>query len=386
MEPTYGIYLADLQRARTDSLGIVNYAVGLTRALPASLRADETLVVYVSSDLVEEVRADFSDDRVQYRVTPPVRHAPRRLWLDHVWAPRSARRDGVSVLHFPKGFIPALHGSEPGVVATLHDDMTLRRSATQGFWSGAKRRYFAWATRHTLRQADALLTVSNSSRNALLRAADRQGNADLRVDVTGQAMALPCRGFVPLAQRAPRVLHFGSPSPHKRSADAIRFTTDFIAAEAPALDMVVTGRLDEATEALAAERGVKRVRQVLPNDDLAALVASSRALIFTSEYEGFGLPPVEALALGTPVTYCAAPAMEEVLRGMPGRHGVGDADGFAAALRAVLSIDESGLRSLQRTMADRWSWTAVAERTLGTYRRVHAERAPMQVLMSSVPS
>ena len=49
------------------------------------------------------------------------------------------------------------------------------------------------------------------------------------------------------------------------------------------------------------------------DDDLAALYTGARALVFASDDEGFGLPPVEALACGTPVAACDVPALREVL-------------------------------------------------------------------------
>ena len=49
------------------------------------------------------------------------------------------------------------------------------------------------------------------------------------------------------------------------------------------------------------------------DDELAALYTGARALVFASDDEGFGLPPVEALACGTPVVACDVPALREVL-------------------------------------------------------------------------
>lgn len=58
-------------------------------------------------------------------------------------------------------------------------------------------------------------------------------------------------------------------------------------------DVLLTGRVDD--------------------DELAALYSGARALVFASDDEGFGLPPVEALACGTPVACCEVPALREVL-------------------------------------------------------------------------
>ena len=51
------------------------------------------------------------------------------------------------------------------------------------------------------------------------------------------------------------------------------------------------------------------------DDELAAIYTGAHALVFPSDDEGFGLPPVEALACGTPVVACDVPALREVLDG-----------------------------------------------------------------------
>src|SRR5439155_14468279 len=65
--------------------------------------------------------------------------------------------------------------------------------------------------------------------------------------------------------------------------------------------------------------------------ELAALYTGARALVFPSDDEGFGLPPVEALACGTPVVACAAPALREVLGERATFVDVGDYAGLLAA-------------------------------------------------------
>ena len=71
------------------------------------------------------------------------------------------------------------------------------------------------------------------------------------------------------------------------------------------------------------------------DDDLAAIYTGAHALVFPSDDEGFGLPPVEALACGTPVVACDVPAVREVLDGRATFGDVGDLDGLVAAAEAA---------------------------------------------------
>jgi glycosyltransferase involved in cell wall biosynthesis len=71
------------------------------------------------------------------------------------------------------------------------------------------------------------------------------------------------------------------------------------------------------------------------DDELAAIYTGAHALVFPSDDEGFGLPPVEALACGTPVAACDVPALREVLDGRAALTDVDDLDGLMASAEAL---------------------------------------------------
>ncbi len=73
----------------------------------------------------------------------------------------------------------------------------------------------------------------------------------------------------------------------------------------------------------------------LADDELAAIYSGAHALVFPSDDEGFGLPPVEALACGTPVVACDVPALREVLGGRAVLRPVDDVEGLIAAAEAA---------------------------------------------------
>lgn len=109
----------------------------------------------------------------------------------------------------------------------------------------------------------------------------------------------------------------------------------------------------------------------VPQEDLPALLHGARAVAYVSLYEGFGLPPLEAMACGAPIVASNTSSLPEV---------VGDAGllvdpysvaEIAAALHAMLSDDglraELAARGLRQ--AARFSWARTAELTMQTYRR-----------------
>lgn len=96
----------------------------------------------------------------------------------------------------------------------------------------------------------------------------------------------------------------------------------------------------------------------LGDDELAAIYSGAHALVFPSEDEGFGLPPVEALACGTPVAACDLPALREVLEGRAILRSVDDLDGLVAAAEAA---------SRPAPPPPAWTWDDAAAATWEVY-------------------
>ena len=94
------------------------------------------------------------------------------------------------------------------------------------------------------------------------------------------------------------------------------------------------------------------------DDELAALYSGAHALVFPSDEEGFGLPPVEALACGTPVVACDAPTLREVLGGRATFVARGDMEGLLAAGAAAVRPAPAPLQ---------WSWRDAARATWKVY-------------------
>src|SRR6201992_2197696 len=105
----------------------------------------------------------------------------------------------------------------------------------------------------------------------------------------------------------------------------------------------------------------------VPDDELAAIYSGAHALVFPSDEEGFGLPPVEALACGTPVAACDVPALREVLAG---RVVLSDVDDLDALVRHAEGL------SRPAPAPTRWSWDDVADATWEVYERALSAGSP----------
>lgn len=103
---------------------------------------------------------------------------------------------------------------------------------------------------------------------------------------------------------------------------------------------------------------------------LRRVVAGATALVLPSRYEGFGLPPLEAFACGTPVVASDLPVLREVSGPLASYAPVGDVAAFAEAVLQVLDDDGgSDARQARRDRAAGFTWQRCAERTLAVYRQ-----------------
>jgi alpha-1,3-rhamnosyl/mannosyltransferase len=251
-------------------------------------------------------------------------------------------------------FVRPLAGVRRAVV-TAYDLIAPVRSSR---WKWALR------TRLSYRLASRIVAISEATRDALV---SRLGIARSRVDVAPLGVDSHFRP-VAVDPGEKYVLYVGTNKPHK-NVDALIQAWRRLAPASTRL--VIAGPEDPRfPSARQLYPDDARYLGAVPDEDLPALISGAVCLVFPSLVEGFGLPPLEAMACGTPVLASNRASIPEVV-GDAGLLVEPTVEGIENGMRLMLSDAamraEFRRRGLER--AARFTWKACAERTLEAWAR-----------------
>lgn len=291
-------------------------------------------------------------------------------WREQVYMPgvfRKAKADRFFVPHWnvpifgmPKPFFVFVHD-----LLLFHEPLSAKISLRHPVVAWVKRVAHRFVVRHAVRDAAGIFVPTGASRDDVHSFFPGVGE----VQVTGEGMPrlLPFSIDRP-AHFPPYLLSIGSAYPHKGLEDALR-AWPAIRLLYPDLEWWIVGEKDvfmRRLEQLVVDTGFAGIRFLGKVSDAALvdLYQDALACLFPSRFEGFGLPPLEALAAGCPVLARRIPVLVEVL----GEEGViffrdGTEDAILAAVR-TLCTDPVRARSQAQDLAKklektyRWQETA----------------------------
>lgn len=300
----------------------------------------------------------------------------RRLWWDQVGVPRAAAAASADLIHHA-GFTCSAFAAAPRVV-TLHDFLPL--DFPEEIPGLGARLFYHHLLPRSLSRAARIVAVSEATRADLAR---RLPALAARTTVIHEALPASRAAPPSAADRArvraahgldvPYVLAVASELPRKGLPGLVRAFSSL--KERPlALALAGGPGPDTAavTAAIQASGGADRIRRLgrVPTADLPALYAEAEVFAFPSLGEGFGLPPLEAMAQGTPVVCSRGTSLPEVVGDAAVLVDPGDEAGLAAALADLLGDPDrrAQLAARGRRRAAARSFDDVAAEYAAVYR------------------
>jgi glycosyltransferase involved in cell wall biosynthesis len=269
-----------------------------------------------------------------------------------------ARVASLDVVHYALT-VPIPRTKAPTVV-TLHD---IQHRDLPEFFGPARRSFRRVAYDRAARGAEAVIVTSDFVRT---RALEILGLAADRVHVI--PLALDHSLFKPgPEEREPFVLYPAQPWPHKNHTRLLE-AFEMLRESRPRLRLVLTGGGLERLEPLP--EGVEQLG-VVSHAELASLYRRAACLVYPSLYEGFGLPPLEAMASGCPVAASNTGAIPEVCGDAAVLFDPTDVDAIATG---ILETDERRDELTTRGIAQaaRFTWDETARKHEAVYAAVTA--------------
>ena len=370
--------VVDVSAAVHRRAGLGRYAESLVRALSANIPEGLSLFYNREQGIAPLEGLDHLPSKTVSLGYKPWRMA---VWLGQMARiPFNRLVPGATLYHATEHLLMPLRGVRTAM--TVHD-LIFRRLPEHH--KALNRWYLNWTMPLYCRRADHIIAVSEATRRDLVLAYHLPPE---KITVIHEAAAPHFQPQSEEAQSRARrtyglperyLLYVGTIEPRKNLDRLLAaWAPLYQSGDCPAL--VIVGRRGwlsdgffAALEACPARAGVLLTGYV-PDADLPAIYSAATAFVFPSLYEGFGLPPLEAMACGTPVICSNVSSMPEVVGDAALLIDPDDVPSLQHALRRIIGESDLAceLRAAGVSRAAAFSWRRVADETIAVYQHLLA--------------
>jgi len=301
-----------------------------------------------------------------------------KLWFEQVAFPTACRRWQADVAHVPYWAPP--HWIPQPTVVTIHDLIPALLPAYRG---SLLARWYTRLVSATARRARLVLTDSEASRADIVRCLSIPAERVIAVYLAADTRYTPVTDETHIAQVRAKyalptryLLYLGGFDVRKNVPGIL---DAYAKLDLPDVPLVIAGQLPTHDSAMfpdprrvAHELGIAahvRFTGWVDEADKPAMYSAAVAFLFPSHYEGFGLPPLEAMACGTPVIVSNCSSLPEIAGGGGLSVEPDDADALSRAMRKLCCDAELRSRLAFGALAQvqRFRWETTARQTMEAY-------------------
>lgn len=337
----------------------------------------------------------FNDPEYTSYLPPNARVSKRRVKAGHYsFAEQTSfvgalNREELDLAHFTHFNMPVLY-KRPAVV-TIHDLSISKFPEMMSRQGVLQRMAYTYTIRNAVKVAKNLICISENTKEDAIRMLGANVSK-IRVIYEGVAAE-----FQPITDEKklsdlktrlkiekPFILYVGNFRVHKNIVTLVKAFNLLRNRYERDSQLVLAGdaaqagpEIEEAIHGLGLDAHVLRPGYVA-DEDMPALYSAARVFAFPSLYEGFGLPPLEAMACGTPVVAANTSSLPETLGDAALFSAAEDADEFAAQMAKAFSEESvrTDLRNRGLARVKRFSWRKMAEEVLAVYKEATGATPP----------
>ena len=300
--------------------------------------------------------------------------------------PRLLKKYDLDLVHFAHFNVPVFYFGR--FIVTIHDLIllnfpTMRATTLSPFWYRIKFLAYKLAISSAVHRSSRIIAVSRFTKKDILENYPRIPQE--KIIVTHEAcddfcMLSPNKDKEILARydvSSPYIMYVGNAYPHKNLENLVLAFAK-MSKKRPELQLVLVGKEDyfyKKLKLFVDERGIEKIVFLgYVNDyELDTFFHNASVYVFPSLYEGFGLPPLEAMSKGAPVASSDHPCMKEVLGESACYFDGKDTDDIARAVEDIFQKDDLRAELIRKgyEQVGRYSWKKMARETLGLYEKIH---------------
>lgn len=364
--------------------GIGNYTLKLIQNL-AKIDFHNEYTLYTDHDDNDHVLPKRGNFKIK-KLSP----ANYFIW-EQIILPRQAKSDAVEILHCTGNTAPILLDKKIKLVSTIHDVMFLKDYSelpkSASLYQRAGRLYRKVIVPRTIRRLSVVLTVSEFSKRDIMHYIPK-----LRADVIKVIHEAASESYCCIDKTFARqdlndrfgidgeyILTLGALDPRKNTESVIAKFIELKTERKIRGELLIVGvpnwKQTNFCQMIQKSTFAKDVvfTEFISEEDLVSLYNGATVFLYPSSYEGFGIPPLEAMACGVPVITSNTTSIPEIVGNAALLINPADGEELKAALIRILH--EEGLRNdlISRGLeqAKKFSWVRLARETLLVYEDVY---------------